>query len=131
MHLDRKIGEIRRELRDAKVGAIGVECDGSSLRMMLPNPERRAEIEQLLRDRFPSLVIGAGTGAGTEPNVIRLTLVRAKFSSCMRMLSTSRWRRFATASTSLAWPNRSFNGRERRRFSCSFPAFRSPNAQRP
>ncbi len=74
MHLDRKIGEIRRELRDAHVGAVGVERDGPSVRVMLPNSERRTEIEQLLRDRFPSVVIGAGAEAGTESSVIRLTL---------------------------------------------------------
>jgi len=72
IHLDRKIGEIRRELRDAKVGAIGVERDGLALQLTLPNPERRGEVIEILGDRFPSLVVESGA-LGSGPT-IRMTL---------------------------------------------------------
>jgi preprotein translocase subunit SecD len=60
IHLDRKIDEVRREIREAQVGAVALVREGEFIKVTLANPGRRAEVERILGDRFPSLVVEGG-----------------------------------------------------------------------
>jgi len=72
MHLDRKVDEVRRELREAQVGAVAIEREGRSIRLTLANPERRTEVERVVGEQFPSLVVEEGSGNGQK--TMRLAL---------------------------------------------------------
>jgi preprotein translocase subunit SecD len=71
LHLDRKVEEVRGQLREAQVGALAIVRDGDALQLTLGNADRRAEVERVIGEQFPSLVIGAGTA---DSKIVRLTL---------------------------------------------------------
>jgi len=72
MHLDRKVDELRRELREAHVGAVALDREGQFIRLTLASPDRRAEVERVVGERFPSLVLEGGRA--DQQNTVRLSL---------------------------------------------------------
>jgi preprotein translocase subunit SecD len=63
LDLERRAEEVRRALREANVGAVAIAREGDALRLSVPNPERRGDVERIVREQFPSLVVEA---AGPE-----------------------------------------------------------------
>jgi len=54
--VDRAMQDLERELRDAQIGATSVERDGRTIQLRLANKDKRRDVEDLVRERFPSLV---------------------------------------------------------------------------
>ena len=55
--LDRQMQDVERELRDAQIGASTVERDGQVIHVRLANVDKRSQVLDLLKDRFPGLVV--------------------------------------------------------------------------
>jgi preprotein translocase subunit SecD len=60
MALDRRAEEIRRALSEAQIGAVAVARDGDALRVTVGNPNRKAEAESILGERFRALLLSSG-----------------------------------------------------------------------
>ena len=56
--VDRQRADLERELREAQVGAVTIERAGRILELKLANKEKRQQIVDVIRERFPSLVAG-------------------------------------------------------------------------
>ena len=54
--VERNMQDLERELRDAQIGASSVEATGRTVHVRLANRDRLHEVEDLVKDRFPSLV---------------------------------------------------------------------------
>jgi preprotein translocase subunit SecD len=54
--VDRSMQDLERELRDAQIGASSLEVTGRTIHVRLANKERRREVEDIVKDRFPGLV---------------------------------------------------------------------------
>ena len=70
--LDRQTQDLERELRDAQIGASTLERDGRNIRLRLANVDKRSQVLDLLKDRFPSLVLVPTPDA--EPGEMAMTL---------------------------------------------------------
>jgi preprotein translocase subunit SecD len=70
--LDRSADELRRDFREEQVGAVALAREGHTLRLTLGNPERRADVERLLRERFPNLAAEAAVDAARSTFVLTL-----------------------------------------------------------
>jgi preprotein translocase subunit SecD len=53
--VDRVAQDIERELRDAQIGASTVEREGRTIRLRLANPDKRQQVTELIKERFPTL----------------------------------------------------------------------------
>ncbi|MBP1687790.1 MAG: secD [Deltaproteobacteria bacterium] len=73
-YLDHQIDEIKRELRDAKIGLTGVERKNTSLLVRVNNTDRSA-LTDLLKERFPNLAVDTSS---TEEGVASFQLVLTK-----------------------------------------------------
>lgn len=60
LDLERRAEELRRVLREANVGAVAITREGDAIRLTVPNPERRGDVERIVREQFPGLVVEAG-----------------------------------------------------------------------
>src|SRR5581483_3589441 len=54
--VDRVGQDVERELREAQVGAASVERDGRTVRIRLANRDKEKQVEDLVKDRFTTLV---------------------------------------------------------------------------
>jgi len=54
--IDRSMQDLERELREAQIGATSVERQGRTIELRLANKDKRRDAEDLVRERFPSLV---------------------------------------------------------------------------
>src|SRR5262249_39669911 len=50
------VQDLERELRDAQIGASSVERKGRVIQLRLANKEKRADVQGLVKERFPTLV---------------------------------------------------------------------------
>ncbi len=69
--VERQREDVERELRTAQVGAVTVDRNGRALSVQLANKDRRREVLDLLKERFPNLVVGPGADGGSD---VTLTL---------------------------------------------------------
>lgn len=70
-NLARSADELRRELKEQKITAGEITQDGKTLRLSLSSPDQRAAFDDLLKNRFPNLVMT--TQASDGPPVIELS----------------------------------------------------------
>jgi len=54
--VDRNVQDLERELRDAQIGASSIDREGRTIHIRLANKEKRADVQSLVKERFPSLV---------------------------------------------------------------------------
>ncbi len=54
--VDRQMQDLERTLREEQIGAASVEREGRTVHLRLANKDKRAQVEALVKDRFPSLV---------------------------------------------------------------------------
>jgi preprotein translocase subunit SecD len=54
--VDRSMQDLERELRDAQIGASSIERDGRTIHVHLANKDKRPQVEDVVKERFPSLV---------------------------------------------------------------------------
>jgi len=54
--VDRQMQELERVLREEQIGAASVERKGRTIHLQLANKDKRAQVEALVKDRFPNLV---------------------------------------------------------------------------
>ncbi len=54
--VDRQMQELERVLRQEQIGAASVERKGRTVHLQLANKDKRAQVEGLVKDRFPNLV---------------------------------------------------------------------------
>ena len=54
--VDRQMQELERVLREEQIGAASVERKGRTIQLQLANKDKRAQVEELVKDRFPNLV---------------------------------------------------------------------------
>jgi preprotein translocase subunit SecD len=54
--VDRSMQDLERELRDAQIGASSVEVTGRTIHIRLANKDRRRDVDDVVKDRFPGLV---------------------------------------------------------------------------
>ena len=54
--VDRTMQDLERELREAQIGASSVERDGRTIHVRVANKDKRPQVEEVVKDRFPSLV---------------------------------------------------------------------------
>ena len=54
--VDRSMQDLERELREAQIGAASVERDGRTVHVRLANKDKRAQVDDVVKERFPSLV---------------------------------------------------------------------------
>jgi len=52
---ERQMQDLERELRDAQIGASSLDRDGRTIRLVPANPDKRQEILDLVKERFPTL----------------------------------------------------------------------------
>ena len=57
--VDRSMQDLERELRDAQIGASSVEVTGRTIHIRLANKDRRRDVDDVVKDRFPGLVRAA------------------------------------------------------------------------
>jgi preprotein translocase subunit SecD len=69
--LERQVQDVERELRDGQVGAVTVDRSGRTIRIRLANKEKRQEVIDLVKERFPSLAISSSADADAD---VALTL---------------------------------------------------------
>src|SRR5205807_2019157 len=55
--IDRHAQDLGRELHDAQIGAVTAEREGRTIRVRLANKEKRQEVLDLLKERFPTLTV--------------------------------------------------------------------------
>jgi preprotein translocase subunit SecD len=72
LDLERQAEGLRRALREANVGAVAVAREGDVVRLTVPNPERRGDVERVVREQFPGLVVEAGGPAADRTLYARL-----------------------------------------------------------
>jgi preprotein translocase subunit SecD len=72
MSLDRKRDEVRDVLRGAQVGAVDVAREGDGLRVTVGTPQRKIEVERILRERFPGFELSSGGADPEKTLVLRL-----------------------------------------------------------
>jgi preprotein translocase subunit SecD len=70
-NLARSADELRRELKDQKIPTGEITQDGKTLRLTLSSPDQRAAFDDLMKNRFPNLVVT--TQASDGPPVIELS----------------------------------------------------------
>ena len=58
--------DLERELRQAQIGATTIDRDGTRLRIRLANKEKHQQTQDLVHERFPSLVAEAGAAEGDQ-----------------------------------------------------------------
>ena len=63
MSIENLRGDVERELRDAKVGAATAERTGATVGVRFANKEKRQEVIDVLRERFPNLKATPVSGA--------------------------------------------------------------------
>jgi len=54
--VDRSMQDLERELRDAQIGASSVEREGRIIHVRVANKDKRPQVEDVVKERFPSLV---------------------------------------------------------------------------
>src|SRR5213076_2075868 len=54
--VDRQLQNLERVLREEQIGAASVERKGRTIQLQLANKDKRAQVEELVKDRFPNLV---------------------------------------------------------------------------
>ncbi len=54
--VDRQMQELERVLREEQIGAASVDRKGRTIHLQLANKDKRAQVEGLVKDRFPNLV---------------------------------------------------------------------------
>jgi preprotein translocase subunit SecD len=54
--VDRSMQDLERELRDAQIGASSVEVTGRTIHIRLANKDRRRDVDDVVKGRFPGLV---------------------------------------------------------------------------
>jgi preprotein translocase subunit SecD len=68
--VERQRQDLERELRDAQVGTIAVERDQLTIRVRLGTRDKRAEVTEVIRRRFPDLRLAEGTSPdGSDLNL--------------------------------------------------------------
>ena len=70
-NLARSADELRRELKDQKIQTGEITQEGKVLRLSLSSPDQRAAFDELMKNRFPNLVVTTQTSDG--PPVIELS----------------------------------------------------------
>jgi preprotein translocase subunit SecD len=70
--VERQRQDLERELRDAQVGAVTVDRDQLTIRVRLANREKRTQVSERIRSRFPNLRLAEG--ANPESSELSLTL---------------------------------------------------------
>src|SRR5207244_1192759 len=55
--VDRHAQDLERELRDAQIGAVTIERERKTVRLRLANKEKRQQVADLVKERFPTLVM--------------------------------------------------------------------------
>lgn len=70
-NLARGADELRRELKDQKIQTGEITQEGKTLRLTLSSPDQRAAFDELLKNRFPNLVMTTQASDGAP--VIELT----------------------------------------------------------
>lgn len=70
--IERLLGELERELRDAQIGASTIDREERTIRLRLANKDKRSQVESLAKERFQSLV--AVPQSGGEPADLVFTL---------------------------------------------------------
>ena len=55
--VDRLAQDLERELREAQIGASTVERSGQTIRVALANKDKRPQVEDLVKDKLPNLVV--------------------------------------------------------------------------
>lgn len=65
LDLDRRMGELRRVLREAQLGAVSLAREGDAIRVAVANVSRRTEAEGIIRNQLPNLLVSSG-GANAE-----------------------------------------------------------------
>jgi preprotein translocase subunit SecD len=68
--VERQRQDLERELRDAQVGTVTVDRDQLTIRVRLGNRDKRTQVTELIRSRFPNLRLAEGTGSdGSDLNL--------------------------------------------------------------
>ena len=62
--VERQRQDLERELRDAQVGTVTVDRDQLTIRVRLGNRDKRAQVTELIRRRFPNLRLAEGANPG-------------------------------------------------------------------
>ena len=70
--VERQRQDLERELRDAQVGTVTVDRDQLSIRVRLGNRDKRTQVTELIRRRFPNLRIAEN--ANSEASDLSLSL---------------------------------------------------------
>jgi len=70
-NLGRAADELRRELKDQKIQTGEITQQGKTLRLSLTSPDQRAAFDDLVKNRFPNLVMTSQSSDG--PPVIELS----------------------------------------------------------
>ncbi len=66
-NLSRSAEELRRELKEAKINTGEIVQDGLTLRVPLTSADQREAFEELVKNRFPNLVLRSSTTDGGAP----------------------------------------------------------------
>ncbi|TMA69432.1 MAG: hypothetical protein E6J68_01525, partial [Deltaproteobacteria bacterium] len=64
--VDRHARDLERELHDAQIGAVTAEREGRTVRIRLANKEKRQEVVDLVKERFPSLTVASSQDAEAD-----------------------------------------------------------------
>jgi len=70
--------DLKREFKDAKINIAGIDQSGETLTLHLASNDRRGEVEELLRTRFPSLVIDSNPDGAPVTDLTLSTTPREK-----------------------------------------------------
>jgi preprotein translocase subunit SecD len=54
--IDRQIQDLERALREEQIGAASVEREGRTVHLRLANKDKRAQVEEFIKGRFPNLI---------------------------------------------------------------------------
>lgn len=76
--VERQRQDLERELRDAQVGTITIERDQLTIRVRMGNRDKRTQVAELIRRRFPNLRLTEG--AGPEGPDLSLNLEPREFA---------------------------------------------------
>ena len=64
--VDRHARDLERELHDAQIGAVTAERERRTVRIRLANKEKRQEVVDLVKERFPSLTVASSQDAEAD-----------------------------------------------------------------
>ncbi len=64
--VDRHVRDLERELHDAQIGAVTAEREGRTVRIRLANKDKRQEVIDLVKERFPTLTVSPSQDAEAD-----------------------------------------------------------------